>query len=249
MTAPVLETRALSKAYGALHAVRAVDLTLMPGEIHALIGPNGAGKSTLVGLIAGGIRAGAGSVRIMGRDVTRLGPAARVRMGLGRTFQVSAVVPDLTVEANVALALCGRDGAAFWGLRGWRGAPGRVEEAQAHAARARLDGRLDVPAAALAHGERRRLEIAMALALRPRAFLMDEPMAGLGGEGAAELTALLSGLRAEAPVLLVEHDMDAVFALADRISVLVDGAVIASGPVDAVRADAAVRRAYLGEAP
>ena len=247
MTAPVLETRKLTKRFGALEASKDVDLTLMPGEIHALIGPNGAGKSTLIGQVAGGIRPTSGTVHFLGRDVTRLDTAARARMGLGRTFQISAVMPEFTVRENIALALSGRRQSVFRQLRAWSSDRDLLDGARAHAERTQLADRLDVAAAALAHGERRRLEIAMALALSPKAFLMDEPMAGLGQEGAAEVTALLSDLRAEAPILLVEHDMDAVFALADRISVLVYGEVVATGSVDEIRADPKVREAYLGE--
>jgi branched-chain amino acid transport system ATP-binding protein len=243
----VLSVRGLTKSFGAVTASRDVTLDLEAGTIHALIGPNGAGKSTLIKQISGGLRPDAGTVHLDGRDVTRLTTAQRARAGLGRSFQVSAIVPEFTVCQNVMLALIGRERLGFRALRRWRAEHALVAEAEAHAGRTHLDGRMEVEAASLAHGERRRLEIAMALALRPRAFLFDEPMAGLGAEGAAEITALLTQLKHEAPILLVEHDMDAVFALADRISVLVYGEVIATGTVEEVRADPAVRAAYLGE--
>ena len=243
----VLSIRGLSKSFGAVQASRDVSLEVEAGTIHALIGPNGAGKSTLIAQVSGGLRPDAGSVHLDGRDVTRLSTARRARAGLGRSFQVSAVIPEFTVRQNVMLALVGRDRLGFRALRRWRSENALVAEAEAHAARTHLDGRMEVEAASLAHGERRRLELAMALAMRPRVFLLDEPMAGLGAEGAAEITALLADLKREAPILLVEHDMDAVFALADRISVLVYGEVIASGTVEEVRADPAVRAAYLGE--
>ncbi len=243
----VLSVRGITKSFGAVTASRDVSLELEAGTIHALIGPNGAGKSTLIKQISGGLRPDSGTVQLGGRDVTRLSTARRARAGLGRSFQVSAVIPEFTVRQNVMLALIGRDRIGFRALRGWRSEGALIAEAERHADRTHLGGRMEVEAAALAHGERRRLELAMALALRPRVFLLDEPMAGLGAEGAAEITALLAELKREAPILLVEHDMDAVFALADRISVLVYGEIIASGTVAEVRADPAVRAAYLGE--
>ena len=247
MAEPVLMVRGLEKSFGAVRACRGVDLDLVPGEIHALIGPNGAGKSTLIAQVAGGLRPDAGTIEFLGRDVTRLGTAARARLGLGRSFQVSAVVGGHTVLENVMLAILGREGRAMRPFRGAMSGGARMDEARGHAAAMGLGDRTGVAAAALAHGERRRLEIAMALALRPKAFLLDEPMAGLGGEGTADLVPLLGDLKRTAPILLVEHDMDAVFALADRISVLVYGEVIATGTVEEIRADAAVRAAYLGE--
>ena len=247
MAEPVLSIRHLSKSFGAVEASRDVSLDLLPGTIHALIGPNGAGKSTLIKQIAGNIRPDSGTVTLAGRDVTRLSTARRARLGLGRSFQVSAVIPEATVRANVMLALLGRERLARSAFHPWRRRRALMDEAEAHAARTHLSDRLDLPAAELAHGERRRLELAMALALRPKAFLLDEPMAGLGAEGAAEITELLAGLKHEAPILLVEHDMDAVFALADRISVLVYGEVIASGTTQEIRADPKVREAYLGD--
>ena len=242
----VLSIRGLTKSFGAVTASRDVSLDVEAGTIHALIGPNGAGKSTLIAQVSGGLRPDAGSVHLDGRDVTRLTTAQRARAGLGRSFQVSAIIPEFTVRQNVMLALIGRERLGFRALKRWRAEDALVAEAEGHAARTHLDGRMEVEAAALAHGERRRLELAMALALRPRVFLLDEPMAGLGAEGAAEITALLAELKHEAPILLVEHDMDAVFALADHISVLVYGEIIATGTVDEVRADPAVRAAYLG---
>ena len=244
---PVLRIDGLSKSFGAVEASRDVTLELRPGEIHALIGPNGAGKSTLIKQIAGSLKPDRGTVRFLGRDVTRLGTVARARLGLGRSFQVSAVIGEYTVLENVALAIHGRERTALRPFAGALARRGRADEAREHAARARLAERLETPAHALAHGERRRLELAMALAMRPAAFLLDEPMAGLGGEGGSEVTELLGALRHEAPILLVEHDMDAVFALADRISVLVYGRIIAAGTVEEIRADPTVRSAYLGE--
>ncbi|TCM88173.1 ABC transporter ATP-binding protein [Rhodovulum steppense] len=247
MTEPVLEVRDLHRAFGALKATDGVSLTLRRSEIHALIGPNGAGKSTLIGLIAGNLKPDAGQVVLNGRDVTQADVAARARAGLARSFQVSAVAAELTVLQNVVLAVQGARGQSFRFFRPALANTGLRAAAEAHIARAGLSGRRAIPAGDLAHGERRRLELAMALALAPRAFVLDEPMAGMGPDGAREMTALLDDLRHEAPILLVEHDMDAVFALADRVSVLVSGRIIASGTVAEIRADPEVQRAYLGE--
>lgn len=240
MSEPILDLHNLRKTFGALTATDDVSLTLYPGEIHALIGPNGAGKSTLIKLISGELRPDSGTIRFEGQAIDRL--------GLARSFQVSAVIPGFTVLENVMLAVQGASGASFRFLRPALRDRALTEPAQFHIAHVGMGTRAHMPAADLSHGERRRLEIAMALALRPRAFLLDEPMAGMGTEGARDLTAILSELRTEAPILLVEHDMDAVFALADRISVLVYGRIIATGTVAEIRASEAVRAAYLGDA-
>jgi len=248
MAEPVLEVRGVSKAWGAVTASRDVTLDLAPGEIHALIGPNGAGKSTLIKQITGEERPDSGTIRLAGQDVTRLGTAQRARLGLGRTYQISTLAMEYSVLQNAVLGAVARRRQAF---SMWRGAlrdPGLRAIATAALDRVGLAEHAGQRTAALSHGQRRQLEVAVALTLTPRAFLMDEPMAGLGADGSAAMTALLDGLRAEAPILLVEHDMDAVFALADRISVLVDGALIASGPPQAIRQDPAVRAAYLGDA-
>ncbi|MDI3335791.1 ABC transporter ATP-binding protein [Defluviimonas aestuarii] len=247
MSEPILVLSHLSKSFGALQATDDVSLDLRPGEIHALIGPNGAGKSTLIKQIAGEIRPDSGSVTFEGQAIDDLGPADRARLGLARSFQVSSVVPGFTVLQNVMLAVQGASGASFRFFRPALSDRNLTAPALFHIQQSGLEGRAAVKAADLAHGERRRLEIAMALAMRPRAFLLDEPMAGMGTEGARDLTAILEELKVEAPILLVEHDMDAVFALADRISVLVYGRVIATGTVDEIRANPEVRRSYLGE--
>jgi branched-chain amino acid transport system ATP-binding protein len=247
MSDPILSIRGLKKSYGALTATDDVSLDLRPGEIHALIGPNGAGKSTLIKQIVGEIRPDHGTISFEGRTIDRLDAAARARLGLARSFQVSSVVPDFTVLQNVMLAVAGTSGHVFRFLRPALSDPALTGPAQDHITHAGLSGRETTPAAVLSHGERRKLEIAMALALRPRAFLLDEPMAGMGLEGAKQLTTLLSDLRHKAPILLVEHDMDAVFALADRISVLVYGRIIATGTVAEIRSNPEVRRSYLGE--
>lgn len=245
--APVLEIKGLSKSFGALKATDNVSLTLLPGEIHALIGPNGAGKSTLIKQITGEIRQDRGAIRFLGQPINDLKAPARARLGLARSFQVSSVIPDFTVLQNVMLAVAGAAGSVYRFLRPALMDGSLTAPARDYIAQAGLAERAGVAAAELSHGERRKLEIAMALALRPRAFLLDEPMAGMGAEGGRQLTAILSELKADAPILLVEHDMDAVFALADRISVLVYGRIIASGNVAEIRANPEVRRSYLGE--
>ncbi|MCL5775691.1 ATP-binding cassette domain-containing protein [Limibaculum sp. FT325] len=247
MAEPVLSLRGLSKSFGALKATDDVSLDLRAGEIHALIGPNGAGKSTLIGQIAGTIRADAGEVWLAGREITGHSVAARARAGLARSFQVSSLAMEIPARVNVRLAAQGRAGGSYrlWGSAARDAA--LAAAADAALVRVGLSARADIPVAELSHGERRLAEMACALALAPRAFLLDEPMAGLGGEGTARLTDLLADLRHEAPILLVEHDMDAVFRLADRISVLVYGRVILTGTPDEIRASQAVREAYLGE--
>ncbi len=248
MAEPVLAVSGLTKSFGALMATEDVTLDLRPGEIHALIGPNGAGKSTLIHQIAGTLKPDGGEVRFLGQPVTHLGVAGRARLGLGRSFQVSSLAPEFSALRNVMLAVQARQGSSFRFFRPVMGDASLTGPALAALERVGLKDRAGVPAAELSHGERRQLEIAIALALGSRAFLLDEPMAGMGPEGSRQLTAFLDRLRHEAPILLVEHDMDAVFALADRISVLVYGRIIASGTVDEIRADPQVRRAYLGDA-
>lgn len=247
MAEPLLQTRGITKSFGALKASDAISLDLHPGEIHALIGPNGAGKSTLIKHIAGNMTPDSGTVHFLGQDVTALDTVARARLGLGRTFQISALAMDFTVLQNAVLgALGARGGVMRFFLPVMKD---RALLARAHEAleRVGLQDHAATRTAELSHGQRRQLEVAVALTLKPKAFLMDEPMAGLGAGGSKRLTGFLDGLRAEAPILLVEHDMDAVFALADRISVLVYGQVIATGTADEIRANPDVRRAYLGE--
>ena len=247
MPEPILELEGLSKRFGAVVASDEVTLDLVPGEIHALIGPNGAGKSTVIKQIAGEIRQDKGSIRFAGRDIGRLDVVARAQLGLARTFQVSSVAPEFSTLQNVMLAVQSVERKTFRFFKPALRDASLVEPAMSYLVRLLLDDRADVPAANLSHGERRALEIAIALALRPKAFLLDEPMAGMGPENTEKLVEILDGLRAEAPILLVEHDMDAVFALADRISVIVYGRIIASGTPNDIRANEEVRRAYLGD--
>ena len=248
MAETVLAIRDLCKSFGALKATENVSIDLVPGEIHALIGPNGAGKSTLIHQIAGTLKPDSGEIEFLGKPVGHLDVAERARRGLGRSFQVSSLAPDFSALRNVMLAVQSRQGTSFRFFRPVMRDAALVEPAMQALERAGLKDRARVPAAELSHGERRQLEIAIALALGSRAFLLDEPMAGMGPEGSRALTGFLDRLRQEAPILLVEHDMDAVFALADRISVLVYGRVIATGTVEQIRSDPEVRRAYLGDA-
>lgn len=248
MSEPILEIRDLRKSFNALKATDGVSLDLHPGQIHALIGPNGAGKSTLIHQIAGSLRADSGTIRFLGQDIGGLDMAARARLGLARSFQISSLAQEFSALRNVMLAVQAKAGSSFRFFRPVTSDRSLIDPAMAMLERVGLAHRANVPAAELSHGERRQLEIAIALALQPKAFLFDEPMAGMGPEGSKQLTTFLDGLRHEAPMLLVEHDMDAVFALADRISVLVYGRIIATGTVDEIRRDPEVRRAYLGEA-
>ncbi len=246
MTDAMLAVRDLRKSFGALKAVDGVSLTLMPGEIHALIGPNGAGKSTLVALVAGQLAPDAGEIWLDGREISSLSVAGRARLGLGRTFQISSLALEFSALRNVMLAVQGRQGSSFDFLTPVRRDRRLLDPAREVLTRFGLEDRTDVPVAALSHGERRQLELAMAFALQPRVLLLDEPMAGMGAGGAPALTQVLAAMRGAVPMLLIEHDMDAVFALADRISVLAEGRVIFEGPPDAVRASAVVREVYLG---
>jgi branched-chain amino acid transport system ATP-binding protein len=248
MPEAILEIEGLNKSFGALKATSDVTLDLRRGEIHALIGPNGAGKSTLIKQIVGEIRQDSGSIRFEGAPIDALDAVARARLGLARTFQVSMVAPEMTALRNVMLAAQAESGRVFRFVRPVARDAGLRDAAMQHLTSVGLaEERAGVRAADLSHGERRQLEFAIALALRPKVFLLDEPMAGLGHGGSKLLTAFLDKLRHEAPILLIEHDMEAVFALADRISVLVYGRIVATGSVEAIRRNDEVRRAYLGD--
>ncbi|HJS37206.1 MAG TPA: ABC transporter ATP-binding protein [Burkholderiales bacterium] len=247
MAEAILEARGLRKAFGALAATDGVSLELREGETHAIIGPNGAGKTTLIGQLSGTLRPDSGQIRFAGEDVTRLTAPQRAKKGFARSFQITSIYRDFTALDNVALAVQAHAGHSF---RFWR--PAREERRLRDPARAMLEeiglgARADVLAANLAHGEQRQLEVAMALATRPRLLLLDEPVAGMGLEESQRMVQFLAGLKGRQSIILVEHDMDAVFTLADRISVLVYGRIIASGRPEEVRANAEVRRAYLGE--
>jgi len=246
MTKAILRIENLHKRFAALTATDGVSLDLYPGEIHALIGPNGAGKSTLVGQIAGSLQADYGQIFLGDEDITTLSVAARAKKGLGRCFQVSSLAMPLTVRRNVMMAAQALTGSSF---RFWKPVNNDQEliAAADHAiALVGLQARANDPVSVLSHGERRQVEVACALALKPKLLLLDEPMAGMGSGGSERLTNFLETLKHEIPILLIEHDMDAVFRLADRISVLVYGKLIACGNADEIRNDPTVREAYLG---
>jgi branched-chain amino acid transport system ATP-binding protein len=244
---PLLETRGLHKRFGGVVATDDVSLALAPGEIHAVIGPNGAGKTTLIAQLAGELSPDAGQIRFAGRDVTGLPVWTRSALGLARSFQITSIFRTFTALDHVALAVQAHAGHSFRFWRRARTDPALREPAREALAEVGLAHRSDVPAANLAHGEQRLLELALALATRPRLLLLDEPTAGVGREDTAALVDLLRRLRERFTLLLVEHDMDAVFALADRITVLVYGRVIATGAPEAIRANPDVAQAYLGE--
>jgi branched-chain amino acid transport system ATP-binding protein len=243
----VLELSGVSKHFGGVIATDQVTLDVKPGEVHALIGPNGAGKTTLVAQIAGDLRGDGGSIRFEGTDVTLAPQHQRVRAGLARSYQITSIFRRFSVLDNLALAVQARSGSSFSFWRPVAGETALAEEARAIAAEIGLSGREGVVAATLAHGEQRALEVGLALATRPKLVLLDEPMAGMGQEESQRMVALVERIRARVAVLLVEHDMDAVFRLADRISVLVAGRVIASGAPEMIRSHPEVRKAYLGE--
>jgi branched-chain amino acid transport system ATP-binding protein len=247
MREPLLAIEGLTKRFGGILASDDVTLAIPQGELHAIIGPNGAGKTTLIGQLTGELMPQAGCIRFGGQDITSLATYRRSLLGLARSFQITSLFLDLTALDNVALAVQAHAGHSF---RFWRDARRQAElRAPARAAleRVGLAGHADAVVAGMSHGEHRQLEIAMALATNPRMLLLDEPMAGMGPEESARVVALLRELKQDLTILLIEHDMNAVFALADRISVLVYGRVIASGEPGAIRADAEVRRAYLGD--
>lgn len=247
MNAPILAVRGLVKHFGGLIATDSVDLDVLPGQIHALIGPNGAGKTTLIAQLAGELRPNGGSIALDGRTIDALPAAARVARGLARTFQITCLLPDCSVRDNVAIAVQIRQGHSFRFLRNAHRDEGLRGEAETRLAAAGLAGRADEIVANLSHGERKQLELVVALATRPRILLLDEPMAGLGHAESQQMVETLRALKKDVAMLLVEHDMEAVFQLADRISVLVYGRVIASGTANEIRRDPEVRKAYLGD--
>jgi branched-chain amino acid transport system ATP-binding protein len=243
----LLRTEGLSKTFGGVVGTEHLDLVVRDGEAHAVIGPNGAGKTTLIAQLAGELAPSAGRIWFEGRDITDLPAHARVHIGIARSFQITNVLPSFTVGENVQVALRPRRGHSFAFLR----AAARDEElnrdAEALLDDVGLAGRSGAVAGELAHGEQRQLELAMALASAPRLLLLDEPMAGIGHAEAPAMIELLLRMKQGRAMLLIEHDMDAVFRVADRITVLVGGRAIASGAPDQIRGDPEVRRAYLGE--
>ena len=244
---PLLRGRDITRRWGGLVAVDRVSIELARGSVHAVIGTNGAGKSTLINILSGEIAPSSGSVELLGQDVTAWTQPRRARAGLGRSYQRNTIYPTFSVFENCRLAAQARTQkpGAWW--QSAQRCEASTAAARASAARAGLDGLLDRPAGLLSHGRKRQLEIAMCLATAPEVLLLDEPLAGMGAEETERMLALLADLRPGHAILLVEHDMDAVFRIADRLTVMVNGGVIASGAPDAVRASPEVQAAYLGE--
>lgn len=247
MNAPLLSTRGVTKRFGGLVVSENVSIEVMPGELHAIIGPNGAGKTTLLNQIGGQLIPNAGTIVFGGVDVTTLAVEQRARLGIGRTFQVPRIFGSFAAFDNPALGALGRAAHLFGVWTPLRALEGISTEAGAALGAVALSERAAVRAETLSHGDRRLLEIATALAGKPRLLLLDEPMAGLGRDESLRMSALLKVLKGEAAILMVEHDMDAVFSLADTVTVLAHGKVIASGKPDAIRSDPVVRASYLGE--
>ena len=243
----MLEVKGLTKSFGALRATDGIDFDVREGETHAIIGPNGAGKTTFIGQLAGNLRPDSGRILFAGEDVTRLSAPRRARKGLARSFQITSIYPEFSALTNVALAVQAHAGHSFHFWRDARRDPSLADPAKKILEDVGLAARAGELAANLSHGEQRQLEVAMALATRPRLLLLDEPMAGMGAEESQRMIAFLRTLKERHTIVLVEHDMDAVFRLADRISVLVYGRLIASGAPEAIRANPEVRTAYLGE--
>jgi branched-chain amino acid transport system ATP-binding protein len=246
MSKAVLELQNLHKSFGALQATRDLSICVNAGEIHALIGPNGAGKTTLIQQIYGALKPDTGTVLLNGCDITGLSVADRVQAGIGRSFQISNVLMDFTVLENAIIAEQARLQQSFRFLHPAFDDPDLQTGAHKILSRVGLDDRAAARASDLAHGERRMLELALALATRPDLLLLDEPMAGAGSQESQRMSQIINDLRGTVAILLIEHDMDAVFRLANRITVLVEGAVIATGSADQISHDAAVRAAYLG---
>jgi len=243
----LLAVEGLSKRFGGVVASDGISFAIPQGELHAIIGPNGAGKTTLITQLAGELTPDLGEIRFGGRDVTALPTDRRSRLGLARSFQITSLFLDFTALDNVALAVQAHAGHSFHFWRAARKEQALREPARAALARVGLAARADTLVSRLSHGEHRQLELAMALATGPRMLLLDEPMAGMGPDESARMVALLRELKGELTILLIEHDMEAVFALADKITVLVYGRIIASGTPAEIRANADVRQAYLGE--
>ena len=247
MADAVLEARGLTRRFGGLAACDSVDIALRRGELHALLGPNGAGKSTLINLLSGDLKPSSGSIRLKGSEIAALTPDRRSRMGIGRSYQKTNIFPAFSVFENARLAAQSRLPRALAIASDASRDPIAGKRAMRGLELAGLHEHVERQAGALSHGEQRQLEIAMVLATEPEVLLLDEPLAGMGAEESARMVGLLKRLAAAHAILLVEHDMDAVFALADVITVMVNGQVLASGLPAAIRASADVQRAYLGQ--
>jgi branched-chain amino acid transport system ATP-binding protein len=244
---PLLAVEHLSKSYGALKVTQDVSFDVRPGELHAIIGPNGAGKTTLIHQISGTASSSAGRILFDGHDMAGRGMAERVRIGLARSFQITSILPRLSVLENVAIAIQARSGSSFRFFRPVAREAALNEPATEFLRRFGLAERVDIPAGLLSHGEKRQLELAVALATQPKLLLLDEPLAGTSHDESRLIVDTLRSLKGGVGILLVEHDMDAVFSLADRVSVLVYGRLIATGTPAEIRGNPDVRAAYLGE--
>ena len=247
MNTPVISLENVSKRFGSTKAIDGVSLQIPAGVVFALLGEHGAGKTTMIAQLAGALDSDSGRILFDGEDITGLAPPARSRRGIARTFQITSIFHEFTALENVALAVQAHDGHSFRFWRAARDEARLVEPARAALETVGLVDRADITVRNLSHGEHRQLEIAMALATKPKLLLLDEPMAGMGAEESQKMVSILNGLKGDHTILLIEHDMDAVFALADQITVLVYGNAIASGAPDEIRANEEVRTAYLGE--
>ncbi len=247
MADTLLQVSGLNKSFGAVPATNNLSLTITRGHIHALIGPNGAGKTTLVNQLSGDLRPDSGIISFAGRDITRLKSYRRARLGIARSFQITHIFENLTVAENMGLAICAGRGHNFRFWRHWRSNAAVARELPLALKRVDLHERADMAARHLSHGEKRQLEVGMALIGQPQLLILDEPMAGLGPGGTVELAKLIKKQKGQVTILLVEHDMDVVFSLADRVTVLVYGENVATGSPEEIRGNPLVRRAYLGE--
>lgn len=247
MAEPLLELRHVRKSYGALVVTDDVSLSVQPGELHAIIGPNGAGKTTLIHQISGTLPSDSGQVLFAGEDITRLSMPQRVRRGLARSFQITSILPGFSALENVALAVQARSGSSFRFFGHASQEKALNGPAMECLSLVGLGSRAHIPAGLLSHGEKRQLELAIGLATEPKLLLLDEPLAGTGHDESQRVVETLRRLKGRLTIMLIEHDMDAVFSLADRVSVLVYGRVIATDTPDRIRANADVRAAYLGE--
>jgi branched-chain amino acid transport system ATP-binding protein len=243
----LLKTVNLCKSYGALRVTDGVSLDIQTGELHAIIGPNGAGKTTLINQLSGELASDSGEVHFAGKDVTRSNIQSRARHGLLRSYQITSVFDEFTVLENATLSALGAQQQAFGAWQALLQQPAALQSANEAMALAGLQHLADIKVCELAYGERRQLELVMALAAKPRFLLLDEPMAGMSVQESAAVVALLQSLKGKYTILLVEHDMNAVFALADRISVLVYGQLLVTGTPDEIRHNAEVRSVYLGD--
>jgi len=247
MMSAILQVQHLVKQYGGLTATDDLNLELIPGELHAIIGPNGAGKTTLVSQLSGFVTPQSGKIIYKGKEITHEPPHTRAHMGIARTYQITSLIMEMTVLENVALAVQAVDGHSFRFFKPARSVKRIQEAAMEILAQVGLADKAQMKTSELSHGEHRNMELGVALAAKAELLLLDEPMAGLGPDETGKMVDLLNSLKGDHTILLIEHDMDAVFALADRISVLVYGHVIATGTPDEIRSNEKVQHAYLGE--